>query len=196
MTKAKVPLEAAQGVADKLIADLSPYCERLAVAGSIRRKKPIVGDVELVAIPKFGRDLFGEVDPRQDFFDAQLRKLVSAGKIFTSPGDGREYRPAWGSKYKKVWLLLSERLGEIQVDVFICEERNWGSIFTIRTGPAEFSEALVTRIKHQTPYRQQDGYLVDERTGEIVPVPEEEDYFRLAGVKWLEPERRLVEHIR
>lgn len=31
---------------------LTPHCERIEIAGSIRRKKPEVKDIEIVAIPK------------------------------------------------------------------------------------------------------------------------------------------------
>jgi len=48
----RMKLEEAQVIAEKTKALLAPYCERIEIAGSIRRKKPDVGDIELVAIPK------------------------------------------------------------------------------------------------------------------------------------------------
>ncbi len=39
-------------IAEKVKAQLAPHCERIEIAGSIRRKKPDVGDIEIVAIPK------------------------------------------------------------------------------------------------------------------------------------------------
>ena len=76
------------------------------------------------------------------------------------------------------------------MDLFLATPENWGAIYCIRTGPAAFSQALVTHFKLRTPYRQQDGALVVEATGEVVPVPEEADYFRLAGLPYLEPAER------
>jgi DNA polymerase/3'-5' exonuclease PolX len=73
---------------------------------------------------------------------------------------------------------------------------NWGAIFAIRTGPSDFSKALVTHIKYRTPYRQVDSALVRQFSGEVVPVPEEADYFRLAGLPWIAPERRTVAEMR
>ena len=35
-------------IAEKTKAQLAPYCERIEIAGSIRRKKPDVGDIEIV----------------------------------------------------------------------------------------------------------------------------------------------------
>jgi DNA polymerase/3'-5' exonuclease PolX len=38
--------------------------------------------------------------------------------------------------------------------------------------------------------------MVRKDTREVVPVPEEEEYFRLTGLPWIEPERRSVEALR
>lgn len=41
----------AEKIAKDIVAKLSPYCSQIQVAGSIRRKKPFVRDIDLVAIP-------------------------------------------------------------------------------------------------------------------------------------------------
>jgi DNA polymerase/3'-5' exonuclease PolX len=46
------------------------------------------------------------------------------------------------------------------------------------------------------PYRQHDGVLVRQVSGEVVPVPEEADYFHLAGVPWIAPEQRTAKALR
>jgi len=62
--RGKMTLERAQKVADAVVKRLSPYCQRIEIAGSIRRRKPWVNDVDLVLILK---------DPWN--FHAQLMKL-------------------------------------------------------------------------------------------------------------------------
>jgi DNA polymerase/3'-5' exonuclease PolX len=42
----------AKELADSLVAALSPHCARIEVAGSLRRRKPVVKDIEIVAITK------------------------------------------------------------------------------------------------------------------------------------------------
>ena len=44
-------LAQAQKIAAEVVKRLSPYCRRIAVAGSIRRKKPMVNDIDIVLIP-------------------------------------------------------------------------------------------------------------------------------------------------
>ena len=51
--------EVAIEIAEKVKALLLPHCERIEIAGSVRRKKPNVKDIEIVAIPKpFDTGLF------------------------------------------------------------------------------------------------------------------------------------------
>ncbi len=47
-----IPLEEASRIADRLSSILSPHCEKIAVAGSIRRRRPVVNDIDLVLIPR------------------------------------------------------------------------------------------------------------------------------------------------
>jgi len=44
-------LEKAQKIAEGIVARLEPYCQRIEVAGSIRRQKDWVNDIDLVLIP-------------------------------------------------------------------------------------------------------------------------------------------------
>ncbi|MBA7511356.1 DNA polymerase/3'-5' exonuclease PolX [subsurface metagenome] len=46
-----IALERAQKIADEVVKLLSPYCKRIEVAGSVRRRKPWVNDVDLVVVP-------------------------------------------------------------------------------------------------------------------------------------------------
>lgn len=63
-------LRAAAGI----MALIEPGCERLEVAGSLRRQKAQVGDIEIVAVPVMQRDLFGEVT-EQSAIDTLLSTL-------------------------------------------------------------------------------------------------------------------------
>lgn len=45
-------LQKAEKIAEDVVSRLSPYCQRLEVAGSIRRRKPFVNDIDMVLIPE------------------------------------------------------------------------------------------------------------------------------------------------
>jgi len=46
-------LEKAKAIAEQIRVLLRPACNRIEIAGSIRRRKPEVGDIELLCIPKY-----------------------------------------------------------------------------------------------------------------------------------------------
>lgn len=51
-------LDYAKQIAEALIEELRPYCERISIAGSIRRGKQEVKDIEIVAVPKPNRTVY------------------------------------------------------------------------------------------------------------------------------------------
>jgi DNA polymerase/3'-5' exonuclease PolX len=189
-TATRIPLAHATRLAEPLYTDLAPYCERLEVAGSIRRQAPTVGDVELVAMPKLAAqlDLFGEASGEcDDLLAARLAWLLEHGELtprYTEAGQAR-----LGPRYQ---ALVYQDAG---VDLFICRPpAQFGVILTIRTGPAAFSKALVTP-KREGGYlpdhlRVQGGALRYRTSGEILPTGEERDLFAAIGLPWQPPEVR------
>jgi DNA polymerase/3'-5' exonuclease PolX len=208
-----LPLAVAERLAAKLVERLAPGCARIQVAGSVQRRKETVKDIELVCIPKCEeRVIPGQAAPvhheQVNWLDQALERLLATDDrpIFKSRrdlltamgkpvGNGPDVR-RWGERYRRFYLWANDRYGVAAVDLFLATVDNWGAILAIRTGPSDFSKALVTHIKYKTPYRQQDGALVRQVSGEVVPVPEEADYFRLAGVPWIAPEQRTADALR
>jgi len=54
-------LERAKAIADEVVKRLGPYCSRIQVAGSIRRKSPNPKDIDIVLIPSDLWSLSAEV---------------------------------------------------------------------------------------------------------------------------------------
>lgn len=190
----QVGISTARAKAERLVALLSPSCERIEIAGSIRRGKPLVADIELVAVPlvqeETGDDLWGTPRP-VDRLDWTLRSLRASGAlplrdVKIQRADGRtEIGRHDGDSYK---ALVYDGF---PVDLFIVRDPDqWGVIFTIRTGPADWSHRLVTDCQRFLR-RVEGGYLY--RSGQKVPCPEERDFFRLVGQPWVEPQDRRAE---
>lgn len=164
--------------------------QRWEFAGSLRRGRSEVGDVEHVVIPEFGDvkggGLFG--DPKRvnllwDSLDRIVQAAPDIGKhLYGSTETGAPlYR--WGEKYRGVDFRGFNH------EVFCADADNWGAVLLIRTGPAEFSQRVVTALRDGGMYRQLEGYLRN-REGHMVPVRTEQDYLRFAGMKWTEPKDR------
>lgn len=85
MEKEKVPLRDARKAAAALLRQLRKFCVRCKVAGSIRRKKAMVSDIEILFIPKSGMepnpdDLFGHKIP-VDYLVEELKFLEARGVL-------------------------------------------------------------------------------------------------------------------
>ena len=50
-------LEKAKAFANMVVKTLEPYCDKIEVAGSVRRQRPIVNDIDLVVIPRDRQNL-------------------------------------------------------------------------------------------------------------------------------------------
>jgi DNA polymerase/3'-5' exonuclease PolX len=192
----KVGLSTARAAAERLVSILSPACVRIETAGSIRRGVPLVSDIEIVAIPRMdvesGGDLWGtpvEIDQLAE----RLYSLRSSGAlplraVEAHRADGSvDITQRDGPSYK---ALLFEGF---PVDLFIVHDpAQWGVIFTIRTGPAEWSHRLVTDCKRLLR-RVEGGYLY--RSGKVWPCPTEEDFFVGIGQPWIEPADRAPQRV-
>lgn len=176
---AKHPPKRARVVAEAIVGMLGPACERIAIAGSIRRGAPEVKDIEIVAVPKLSVDLLGETQVDDDTaLDVILYELESAGRL------ERRDPPRWGRRFKAARAVKSG----IPVDLFlVLPPAQWGAIMAIRTGPALYSAKLVTACQYRG-YRCIDGRLVGPRGD--VPTPEEKDFFAACGVPFVAPEER------
>jgi hypothetical protein len=61
VSKTEWSLPEAERIAAAIVPDLAPSCERIQVAVSVRRRKEVVGDIEVVAIPRYApAGLFGD----------------------------------------------------------------------------------------------------------------------------------------
>lgn len=190
-TKIQIPYWQALEVADELVDRLSPDCERIEIAGSIRRRKPHVSDIEIVAIPKMEQlqpSMFGDASggPLRDALDERLSEMRLNGDILLRRSDSGA--SAWGRRLKRAIYR------DVPVDLFsVLPPAQWGVIMAIRTGPADFSRRFVTARWDgglmPAGYRVRDGHIENGR-GQVVETPEERDVFEFLGIDWIEPEER------
>lgn len=184
----RIPLAEAEALAVELVALLRPACERVEIAGSIRRRKADVGDVEIVAAPRFAaaRDLFGGTAGVVNCLDDLVSHLEAAGTLTRRVSD--KGATAWGSRLKRALYK------GFPVDLFAAfEPATFGVIHVIRTGSAEFSHRLVTprRLGGMLPdWAQVKDGAIWHRDGTKMPTPEEEDVFALLGIPVVPPEAR------
>jgi DNA polymerase IV (family X) len=170
----------AKSIAEKWMRFLTPACERIEIAGSIRRGKAEVNDIDIVLKPltMTEPDLFGQ--PTEiNFFEELVTQVAHAnGATFLLNGP----------KHKK--LALPEG---IKLELWIVRPpAEFGAILLIRTGPEDFSHWIVTprRVGGGLPsyLREKEGALW--RYDRKISTPEETDFFKAVGMTYIEPERR------
>ena len=169
----KYQYERAYRYARELQSRLSPHCERIEIAGSIRRQKEEVGDIEIVCIPKtIMAGLFSDEVERDPGFIAAVDTMEAV-------------RGKPTGRYTQRITPLG-----IKLDLFMATKENWGLILAIRTGSADFSAMRLAARWVQLGYHSADGMLIKD--GEEFPCYEERELFQLLGMDWIEPKDRNV----
>ena len=138
-------LTLAKNYADKLVEWLSPHCDKIEIAGSIRRSLPQCGDVDLVVIPKRQQDtdLLGvEVDQSNLLFDF-LQDYVRDRNPVNSPGR----KPHFISGGERPGKQLLIDLPKCQLDLWFATPKNWATILLCRTGSRDHNRWLCERAQ-------------------------------------------------
>lgn len=176
----KMPLAEARDVAEMLVERLSPFCERIEIAGSIRRKREMVSDIEIVCIPKTTKaGLFGEDTQRLPEFVALIHSI--GRKVKGDPANG---------KYCQRITPLGRK-----VDIFIAEPGNWGMIFLIRTGSSKWAPVEILRRFNRWNYKSVGGYPTHQVKGDVLEFREEAEVFEFLQIPFVEPENRELEGV-
>lgn len=184
MSKIKYPRATALAVAKEL-CDIQRLCERLIFAGSLRRRKSEVGDVEILYIPKFTTVPDGLFDSKQvNIVDVCLEEMIRAGIIAKRRNVNGSVM--WGEKNK----LAVHAASGIPVDFFAATTENWFNYLVCRTGGAESNMAIASAAQAKgwkwNPY----GVGFTDQHGGEWPVASEREVFSLAGLPYKEPWER------
>jgi DNA polymerase/3'-5' exonuclease PolX len=157
----------ALNIAEKILEELRPHCIRCEIAGSIRRRKAEVKDIEIVAIPKpYSTGLFED-------------------GIATIVNKWEKVKGELPCKYTQRILPQG-----IKLDLFFAEPGNWGLIFAIRTGSADYSHKVLASGWVKNGYKSEGGFLMKD--GKQIYVAEEEHLFQRCGVSYVKPELRSI----
>jgi hypothetical protein len=171
------------------IRDVSAYA---CIAGSIRRKKETVGDIEIVVEPTTKAALWNRLDV-----------MVNMGTIDKALY-GEKQAERWGDTHRGVAFMKAK------VEIYTCDADNRGYITWLRTGSADKNQYVVTRMKQQKyPVRFADGYawhvsydrkhpMFDVETGYAklnkLRVPDEVTIYHLLGMPMMPVTQREEQH--
>ena len=196
--KIKFPLADALSLAHEMMLpsghNLGAACARWQIAGSIRRKKPLVSDIEIIFVPRLRA-----VPPPQlelgmglpatpvtvSLMDERLNELMRQGileKRKSSSGS-----PMCGPLVK----LLVHVHTQIPIDFFACSAPGWWTTLVSRTGGKDSNTELAGRA-NRLGFTWNPGGVGFTRISDGVefPILTEEAAFRFVGMPFLPPEHR------
>ena len=181
----RFPAAIARKVAEALVAELAPRCERIEIAGSLRRGKPDVGDIEILYVPRIGQvHVPGELFPKRgSLADELLDRWLAKGIIAKRPNVNGT--TAWGTLNK---LALHVASG-IPIDLFATTMERWFVSLVMRTGSAQSNTRLANAALRRGMQFHAYGVIQDPNRKHIIPQSEREVFERL-GVPYREPAER------
>lgn len=153
-------LEKAKDIARKVVQELEPYCDRIEVAGSVRRQKSAVNDVDLVVIPR----------------DRAALDLALIGM-------GGHYKMS-GMKITRV------QMDSISLDIYFATPETFATLLLIRTGSAENNIRLCSVAKKKGWHLFANGDGLFNQAGQRVAGDSEESIYKALGLPWQRPEER------
>lgn len=179
----KIELSEAESIANRVREYISPVMDRVEVAGSIRRRKAIVGDIEICGIP-------GDRE--------KLIKLIGNIGQHIKPGvpGAIPWVPKVNAKYFRV------RLNEgMNLDIFLGTQNNWGGLYMMRTGSGAdekgnsfmgFIPGIFGRFKKLSGGGRMTDIMPTMPTGEQLWIPEEQNFFDILEMDFVPPEERIA----
>ena len=214
----RIPLATAQRVATFLFERWGMDSATCLVVGSVRRERPTVGDLEILApLPQEAvrGGVAGPIGPEHDPLFRRINASMQhpwcheGGALFAKPategpidviGDAVSgLAPGFRSLNLRVFGKAGPQdpVAELPVQVYRSTPANHGWMMVMRTGPAEFGQWFLHQWKlaHGIPVGNAahpaslNGHLVDARRA-VVPVLTEREAFDKAGLTYIEPRLR------
>jgi len=154
----------AEALANEIVSILDPFCEKILIVGSIRRKIPEVHDIDIVLIPD-----------NSLFLSIEIQKLGPFEK------DGPKIKRL---RYKDM----------IDVDIYFATSMIWATLVLIRTGSKEHNIRLCSRAKSMGMKLKANGeglyrIISDEKLIRIAG-DTEESIFHMLDLEYIPPEER------
>jgi DNA polymerase/3'-5' exonuclease PolX len=139
--------------------------ERATIAGSIRRRRPIVHDVDIVFDPDISRAIF-----LSDTNRIACHPLVAVSK--------------WGNK------LAAITWHGIPIDLYFSEPETFNTLLLIRTGSVQNNIRLATIAKRKGWKLHASGEGLFDEKGERIAGDSERSIYDALGEPWQEPWER------
>lgn len=189
--------EQAIKIAESYRENLLPYCKRIDIAGSVRRERPLAGDIELLLMPDLSQ--VGEPVSVDLFETVTIPKLF---EVLKRMGDGtHKCEP----DSRQVKILLPQ---DIMLDIYIPQAHDYFRQLAIRTGNWVYARNVIAAgwvrcgwVGTRDGLRRRDQcHKVGNKWVTFAPSPElppvwesEEAFFKFIDAPFISPVLRQME---
>jgi DNA polymerase/3'-5' exonuclease PolX len=191
----------AHEIATRIGKQLQPFTEKWHIAGSIRREKLDVKDIEIVCQPNY-------FDIQPDMFDGAATKAISLNFVKVVSTLGKIIKGKPQGRYMQIELPQ-----RINLDLFMPDPDDYYRQYAIRTGSAEYSHKTIAAgwlkkgwcgsdkgLRRIIDCKEEIDTLTNKRTwkcinqnGEKPPVwTSEQEFFDWIGVPLIMPKLRTI----
>lgn len=167
----RAPLNVARELADRIVALIGavPGCERCEFAGSLRRFRETVGDVDILAAAADSAPLMAAFVSMPE-----VTSVVASGETKTSVRISTEHVGHPGS---------------IQVDLRVIQAKAWGAAMQYFTG-SQAHNVATREIAVRKKLKLSEYGLFDTETGDLLVSETEEEVYARLGMDWVPPPMR------
>jgi DNA polymerase (family 10) len=163
----ELSLKEAETTAEQIKTAVATHCDKLEIAGSIRRQKPIVHDIDFVAVAKS---------------DADWQKISETLKHMKAKLD------CSGNSVIKALLPYNNSL--FQVDFYRAQPSTFGIHLLVRTGSAEHNTWLASlAISKGMRIKYSEGLI---KEGTVIAGETEKGVFEALGLPYPLPSQRGI----
>jgi DNA polymerase (family 10) len=167
----RAPLNVASQIADRIVAVIGavPGCERCQFAGSLRRFRETVGDIDILAAA-------ADSAPLMAAFIAmpEVTSVVASGETKTSV------------------RISTEQVGHpgsIQVDLRVVQAQSWGAAMQYFTG-SQAHNVATREIAVRKKLKLSEYGLFEVESGNLLVSATEEEVYERLGLDWVPPPMR------
>ena len=146
----------------KTILEKLPQTEKITIAGSLRRKKSTIKDIDILIQSKSPETIMGKFTKMP-----LVKKVLAYGKT------------------KSAIITKSD----IQVDLRVIPKQSWGAALSYFTGPKDYNIEL-RKLAIKKGYKLSEYGLFDRRTDQQLAGRTEREIYKVLGLKYVKPENR------
>lgn len=146
----------------KILADQIERTGMARVAGSVRRKSKIIGDIDVCIIPE-------DYENFLSWFKNWADKL---------------------NRRKKDWQIIGGEKQGVRIELYIGKPDTFGALLQYATGTFQHNIRLRNKAREKGWKLNQYG-LFDRITGQIIAGKNEEEIYQKLGMEFIAPEARV-----